>query len=186
MKSDIKLYGHYVMIHVRSMMQYKMSFLLSVLGQFLVSFNIFLGIFLMFQRFSNVEGFSYSEVLLCFSVMLMEFSLAESFARGFDNFPSLVKSGEFDRVLVRPRGTIIQVLGSKFELTRCGRMVQSIVMFIYGINKSGIEWNGCKILTVIFMLLGGTALFAGLFLIYAMESIRLAYMEKDCSDCVHS
>lgn len=170
MKSDIKLYGHYVMIHVRSMMQYKMSFLLSVLGQFLVSFNIFLGIFLMFQRFSNVEGFSYSEVLLCFSVMLMEFSLAESFARGFDNFPSLVKSGEFDRVLVRPRGTIIQVLGSKFELTRCGRMVQSIVMFIYGINKSGIEWNGCKILTVIFMLLGGTALFAGLFLIYASLS----------------
>lgn len=170
MKSNIKLYGHYVMLHVKSMMQYKISFFLSVLGQFLVSFNIFLGIFFMFRRFSSVDGFCYSEVLLCFSIMLMEFSLAESFARGFDEFPSLVKSGEFDRVLIRPRGTIIQVLGSKFELTRCGRILQAIVMFVYGICKSNIEWNVLKVFTIICMLVGGTALFAGLFLIYAALS----------------
>ena len=52
-----RLYFHYVSLNVRSMMQYKTSFFLTVLGQFLVSFQIFLGIFVMFQRFSNVEGF---------------------------------------------------------------------------------------------------------------------------------
>lgn len=83
----------------------------------------------MFQRFSNVKSFSYSEVLLCFSIMLLEFSLAEMYARGFDVFPDMVKSGTFDRVLVRPRNEIIQVLGSKFELTRIGRMLQ-ITTFI--------------------------------------------------------
>lgn len=56
----------------------------------------------MFQRFSQVEGFTYQEVLLCFGVTLMEFSLAESFARGFDTFSDLVNKGEFDRILVRP------------------------------------------------------------------------------------
>ena len=84
-----RLYFHYVSLNVRSMMQYKTSFFLTVLGQFLVSFQIFLGIFVMFQRFSNVEGFTYSQVLLCFSIMLLEFSLAEMFARGFDSFPVL-------------------------------------------------------------------------------------------------
>lgn len=158
------------MIHIKSVMQYKASFLLSVVGQFLVSFNIFLGVFFMFRRFPEVEGFSYSEVLLCFSIMLMEFSLAECFARGFDQFSSLVKNGEFDRVLVRPRGTIIQVLGSKFEMTRCGRMLQAVVMFIYGIHRSNIQWNLLKIITLIFMLIGGTALFTGLFLICAALS----------------
>lgn len=96
-----RLYFHYVSLNVRSMMQYKTSFFLTVLGQFLVSFQIFLGIFVMFQRFSNVEGFTYSQVLLCFSIMLLEFSLAEMFARGFDSFSSLVRSGEFDRILVK-------------------------------------------------------------------------------------
>ena len=90
-------------------MEYKTSFILTCIGQFLVSFNVFLGMYFMFQRFSNVEGFTYNEVLLCFGITLMEFSLAESFARGFDNFPSIIKSGEFDRIMVRPRNEILQV-----------------------------------------------------------------------------
>ena len=42
----IRLYLHYVSINIRCMMQYKTSFLLTAVGQFLVSFNIFLGIFI--------------------------------------------------------------------------------------------------------------------------------------------
>ncbi len=64
MREAFLLYGHYVSIHVKSIMQYKISFLLSVMGQFLVSFNVFLGMFFMFQRFSCVGGFTYSQVLL--------------------------------------------------------------------------------------------------------------------------
>lgn len=165
--SGLRLYGHYISINVRSAMQYKMSFFLTAVGQFLVSFNVFLGVFFMFQRFSRVEGFTYSEVLLGFSIILMEFSLAEMSARGFDLFPGTVRSGEFDRILVRPRNEILQVLGSKFELTRFGRMLQALVMFVYGIAKSGVTWNASKVVTVIFMLIGGTAVFSGLFLIYA-------------------
>lgn len=165
--SSIRLYKHYVSVNVRCMMQYKTSFFLTAVGQFLVSFNVFLGIFFMFQRFSGVEGFSYSEVLLCFSIILLEFSLAEMFARGFDCFPSTVRSGEFDRIMVRPQNEIIQVLGSKFELTRIGRMLQAVVMFVYGIAKCDVTWTIPKVLTVVFMLIGGMAVFSGLFLIYA-------------------
>ena len=137
----LKLYIHYISINIRSMMEYKTSFFLMTVSQFLVSFNVFLGVFFMFQRFSNVKGFTYSEVLLCFSIMLLEFSLAEMYARGFDVFPGMIKNGTFDRVLVRPQSEILQVLGSKFELTRIGRMLQSVVMFIYGITKSEITWT---------------------------------------------
>lgn len=165
--SSLKLYKHYISIVIRSTMQYKTSFFLTMLGQFMVSFNVFLGIFFMFRRFSSVEGFSYSEVLLCFAIILMEFSLAEMFARGFDCFSGIVRSGEFDRILVRPQNEIVQVLGSKFELTRIGRMFQAVVMFVYGIVKSDISWNFPKILTVFFMLVGGASVFFGLFLIYA-------------------
>ena len=165
--SSVKLYWHYVSINVRCAMQYKVSFLLSVTGQFLVSFSMFLGIFFMFQRFSNVEGFSYSQVLLCYSVVLLEFSLAEMFARGFDAFSGMVRKGEFDRVLVRPRSTILQVLGSKFELTRIGRMIQAVVVFCYGVMTCGVEWTFLKGVTVFLMIVGGVALFSGLFLIYA-------------------
>lgn len=166
-KSALKLYGHYVRIHIQSVMQYKKSFLFTAIGQFLVSFNVFLGIYFMFQRFSVVEGFTYSQVLLCFGIFLMEFSLGECIARGFDLFPSMVRQGEFDRVLLRPRNEILQVLGSKFELTRIARMFQAILMFVYGVKESNIDWTLTKGITVVFMLIGGTLLFSGIFLIYA-------------------
>ena len=167
MKEAVRLYGHYLSINIKSAMQYKTSFFLTALGQFFVSFNVFLGIYFMFRRFSSVEGFTYSEVLLCFSIVLLEFSLAEMFARGFDLFPEMVRTGSFDQVLIRPRNEILQVLGNKFELTRIGRILQAVVMFTYGVSHCKVEWNLIKILTVIFMLIGGCAVFSGLFLIYA-------------------
>ena len=88
-------------------------------------------------------------------------------ARGFDNFSGMVRTGSFDLILVRPRNEILQVLGSQFELTRIGRMFQAVVMFVYGIAHCEVDWSIQKIITIIFMLVGGTALFSGLFLIYA-------------------
>lgn len=163
----IRLYMRYVSMNVRCMMQYKTSFFLSAFGQFLVSFTAFLGVKVMFARFDSVAGFTYSEVLLCFAVMLLSFSLAEMFARGFDAFSGMVRYGEFDRVLVRPRSEILQVLGSKFELTRIGRMVQAVVMFVYGIAHSEVAWDISRIATLVFMIIGGTVIFSALFMIYA-------------------
>lgn len=163
----MKLYGKFFMIHLKSIMEYKTSFFLSCLGQFLVSFNVFLGIYFMFRRFSRVEGFTYSEVLLCCSITLLEFSLAEAFARGFDTFGSIVSHGEFDRILVRPRNEIFQVLASRIELTRIGRMLQAVVMFVYGIKSSHVEWTLQKAAAVVLMLFGGMVVFSGFFVIYA-------------------
>lgn len=167
MKQKLKLYGHYVSIVVRGMMQYKTSLLLTTIGQFLVSFNVFLGIYFLFLRFRQVKGYSYSEVLLCYALVLMEFSLAEIWARGFDTFSGVVRRGEFDRILVRPQGEILQVLGSKFELTRLGRLLQAVVVFLYAVCTVEIHWTAGKVLTVVLMLVGGLAVFSGLFLLYA-------------------
>ena len=145
MRQKLRLYRHYVSIVVRGMMQYKTSFLFTAIGQFLVSFNVFLGIYFLFQRFHQVKGYSYSEVLLCYAIVLMEFSLAEMWARGFDTFSGLVRSGEFDRVLVRPQGEILQVLGSRFELTRLGRMLQAVLMLVYALCTAEIRWTAGKV-----------------------------------------
>lgn len=163
----MKLYIKYLTIYVKSTMQYKTSFFFTTLGQFLTAFSVFLGIYFMFYRFNSVEGFTYSEVLICFSVVLMAFSLAECFFRGFDTFSGVISNGEFDRVMVRPRNEMFQVLASKVEITRLGRLIQAIVILIYAIFTCNVVWTTDKILTLFIMVIGGTALFSGLFIIYA-------------------
>ena len=163
----MRLYFRYFSIHLKRAMQYKVSFFFTLLGQLLTSFSAFLGIFFLMQRFHAVEGFTMNEVMLCFAAVLMAFSTAECFARGFDRFAPMLGNGEFDRIMVRPRGLILQVLGSKIEFTRLGRFFQALVMFCVIIPTCGVVWTWDKILTLVLMILGGTVVFTGLFIIYA-------------------
>jgi ABC-2 type transport system permease protein len=164
---NMKLYIKFLGIHIKGAMQYKLSFIMIAIGHFLVSFNVFLGIIFMFNLFHKVKGYQLSEVMLCYSIVLMAYTLGEMFMRGFDTFASTIGNGDFDRILVRPRSTILLVVSSKMELTRIGRILQSIGMLIYGVSASKIVWSTDKILTLVLMILGGSVIFGCLFIIYA-------------------
>jgi len=151
-------------------MQYKVSFFLTSLGQFLISFTALLGITFMFSRFSSVEGFTLQQVLLCFAVVLMAYSIAECFGRGFDLFPAMISNGEFDRALVRPRREVFLILASKMDFSRVGRLLQAIIVFFIAIPTSGVIWTPDKVITLILMISCGILIFFGLFLVYAAIS----------------
>jgi len=161
------LYFKSLLIHLKGQMQYKASFFFLLLGQFLTAFSAFLTIWVLMQRFHTVKGFTYPQVLLCFSVVLLSFSLAECFFRGFDTFSGMIGNGQFDRILVRPRGAVYQVLCAKIELTRLGRLLQAVLVLIYAIPESGVVWTLDKVCVLIGMLLGGVGLFSALFVMYA-------------------
>jgi ABC-2 type transport system permease protein len=79
----------------------------------------------------------------------------------------MLGNGEFDRALVRPRSTIFLVLAMKIDFTRLSRVLQAILVFIYAIPASGVIWTLDKIFTLVLMVICGSLLFFGLFLVYA-------------------
>lgn len=164
------LYKRYLSMLLKSQLQYKASFVMTAIGQFLVSFTTFLSMYFMFSRFHHVDGYSFSEVLLCFSTVLMSYSFTECFARGFDVFPRLIRTGELDRILVRPRSVVFQVLTSTMEFTRFGRFLQAVLVMAYAIPTSGIVWTWDKVVTLLTMFAGGCGVFTGLFILYASFS----------------
>ena len=166
----MKLYLNFFLMHLKSQMQYKVSFLLTVLGQFLIYFTSFMGISFMFTRFKAVGGFTFQQVLLCFAVVGMAFSLAEMFGRGFDMFDRMLGNGEFDRILVRPRSVIFMTLASQMDFARLGRLLQAVFMLCYAVPRSGVVWTWDKILTLCLMILCGSAVFFGLFIVHAAFS----------------
>jgi len=111
------LYRRYLGMLLKSQLQYKASFIMTTIGQFLVSFTTFLGIYFLFSRFQQVDGYTFPQILLCFSTVLMSYSFTECFARGFDVFPRLIRTGELDRILVRPRSVVFQVLTSTMDFS---------------------------------------------------------------------
>jgi ABC-2 type transport system permease protein len=154
-------------MNLKGALQYRFSAWLIALGQFFVAFFGFISIWLLFERFGGIAGWTFAEVGLCFGITNIAFSVSECFARGFDSFSGLVIRGDFDRFLLRPRSTLIQVLGAKIEFTRIGKLIQGCIVLALVIPRSGILWIPQKILTLAGMIAGGAAVFTGVFILGA-------------------
>lgn len=163
----MKLYFDYLVLNLKSQMQYKASFFLTVAGQFLTAFTSFFGLAFILERVNAIDGFTYGQVFLCFAVVMMAFSIGEMIGGGMAVFPRLLGNGQFDRALVRPRSILLQILVPNMDFTRLGLLVQSAIVLGIAIPSSGVVWSWDKILTLCLMILCGSALFFGLFLLNA-------------------
>lgn len=161
----VKLYFKFLAVHVKSAMAYKTSFFLTCLGQMLISLNVYLGVVFLLDRFGMVGGYALPELTLCYGCILLTESLASCFGRGFDVFARLLSQAQFDRILVRPRGLVFQVLCQEIKPTMVARVLQAVLMLTYG--AGGFSWTAGKVLTVIAMVLCGAAVFFGMYLLTA-------------------
>lgn len=148
-------------------MTYRGSFLLSCLGHLLVTVNTFLGVKFLMDRFGTIAGYTLPQLALCFAVILAATSLAECFARGLDAFASVLSEARFDRLLVRPRGLLFQLLCEKMKLSMVPRLLQAVLTLVWAISAGAVRWTAPKAAVLVLMILCGAALFFGLFLINA-------------------
>ena len=163
----MKLYLYYLKMHLKSKMQYKISFILSFISQIFVFFTYYFIIIALFQKFNNIKGFTIYEVLLTFAVIQFGFAMNETFARGIDHFDRLIVQGEYDRILIRPRNLLLQVLGYEIDYTKICKILQSIVVLVIAIINIDVVWDINKVITLILMLISSILIFFGIFLIAA-------------------
>lgn len=172
-RENLKLYFKYASVCTQSVMQYKLSFLLMILARFMTAFCELIAIRFLFSGLTQIKGYTYGDILLCFSVIQMSFTLAELFGNGFKAFSGMVRRGEFDRMMLRPRSLVLQVMGSRFEVGRTGPLLTALITLALGIRHSRIPWtksipgNLMIVWTMAAMIIGGTLLFIGLFMLEA-------------------
>src|SRR6185503_17345380 len=136
---SLRLYFRYAGISFRSQMQYRASFLMRSLGHFLVTGAEFLGFVALFRRFGQINGWTLPQMGLFYGVISISFALTEAVQRGFDILPNLIKSGDFDRILLRPRSAAFQVLGQEFQLMRVGRFAQALLVLIWSARQLDLQ-----------------------------------------------
>ena len=163
----MKLYFRSLGLHLKSELEYRVSFILSFLTQILIFFSYYFVIISLFGKFNNIKGFTMYEVLLCFSIIQFGFSFNEVFARGIDKFDDLIIQGNFDRLLLRPRNIILQVLCSDSNFVKLARVIQAIIVMIISLINLNIDWNIYRVITLILMLISSVIIFFGIFLLAA-------------------
>lgn len=167
MWNAIRLYLRYVGISLRGQMQYRASFIMLSFGTFLTTGAEFLGVWVLFNRFGGLHGWTLAEVALFYGLVNVSFALAEAAGRGFDTFDGMVRSGDFDRLLLRPRSTALQVAGRDFQLMRIGRFAQGLAILLYAAAVLDVIWTLPRVLLLTGAVLGGACVFFGLLVLQA-------------------
>lgn len=111
---NFKIYLKLIRMAIRSQMEYKASFIMMTIGHFVITFIEFMGLYALFLRFESINGWTLYEAAVFYGVINSSFAIAEGVGRGYDVFHINIIKGTFDRILLRPTVTTIQVLGAEF------------------------------------------------------------------------
>ncbi len=167
MLDAVRLYARYIEISVRGQMQYRASFVMLTLGHFVATAVEFVAIVALFDRFGSLQGWRLEEVAFLYGVVNISFAISDAASRGFDLFGNMVKSGDFDRLLVRPRSTALQLAGQELTLRRIGRLAQGVAVLAWASFGLGIEWSAPSVALLTFAVAGGVCMFFGLIVLQA-------------------
>lgn len=161
------LYNKYLKMHLKIASQYKANMLFIALSQSIITIGEILAVFVLFKNFQTVAGWGFYEAALMFALITTSYSVSECFARGFDEFDKLVRSGELDRLLVRPVNIVFQVFVSKIEFTKLFRVIIGLIVGIIAIANLAIVWTFTKVLVLIAAFVCGIVVIFSTFLIAA-------------------
>ncbi len=167
MTDALHLYVRYIGISFRGQMQYRASFLMQAAGHLLITVIEFIAIWALFDRFGSLRGWALPEVAFFYGIVSIAFGLAQATARAFHVFGRMVKGGEFDRLLLRPRSTVLQLTGQELDLKRIGRVLQGLAVLLWAASALEIVWSPAKIALTTTAIFGGACLFFGLLILQA-------------------
>ena len=186
MKS-LKLYFKYIRINMLSGLQYK-GWWIMILQTLIVVVTDPIGIILLFYRFGSIGAWSVEKILLIYAIAVTSFGLAETFSRGFDYFPwRMIRSGDFDRILLRPCSVFIQVAGSFFHIHRISRIFGGSCAIIWCMLKLNAAFSPLNVLVLIMALIGGYFAYTGVFVMtsgiafFTIEGLDWIYIFTNAS-----
>lgn len=163
----LSLYGRLITAQLRGQMQYRVSFGLAAVGSFLSCVTEFGAVLILFNRTPLIVGWSVFEVALLYGISGLCFAVAELFAAALDNFQVHIVMGTFDRVLVRPRGALLQVMSEDFALRRIGRIAQAGLVLVIATRLLPIDWTPDKLGVLALAMLCGTVIYFAIFVLGA-------------------
>lgn len=161
--------------------RYPASALLLVLAQVLGTAIEVVATWALFHRFGEVQGWTFGEVAVFYGLVNCMFAVADALGRGFDVLGTeFLRTGHFDRLLLRPRPLALQLMGHDLRISRAGRLLQGAAVLAWGAAQAGVDWGMASAGLVLFAMVGGVALFLGILVLqgtlsfWTVESLEIA------------
>ncbi len=159
------LWQRLVGAQIRSQLQYRASFALDVTGSFFISFLDFLAVLVLFHNVPRLADWNVHEVAFLYAISMVSFAITDLVIGHLDLLPQKIRDGNFDLLLVRPRGTLFQVAALDFQLRRLGKAAQGLIVLVYALSTLHVHWTVGRALMLAVTIPAGAVVFGAVWVI---------------------
>ena len=162
----LDLYWHFLVQRLKVLMEYRASFILGAVSTIAWQGSSIAAVWVVMQKVPSLNGWGYDEVLLVYGLITLAKSINHMFA---DNLWTVgrvyIRSGGFERFLVRPIDPLFHLLADRFCQDGVGNFLVGIALVIKSSIDLGIDWTPARILVLVVGVLSGGFIFIALNLI---------------------
>lgn len=145
----LRIYLACIKQQIKTLIEYKMDFMLGMIALAMSQISTFLVLFAVFTQIKSLASYTFDEVLLFYGY--------SQIIRGIDHVYNdniwtvawnKVRDGSFSNYLIRPIGVLTHIVMERFQFDGFGEVVLGLVIFVYAKLRTGVVfgWSGWLLL----------------------------------------
>jgi ABC-2 type transport system permease protein len=172
-RATLQLYGALFAQMLKVRLAYKGDFLADLAATGLGGVASLIFVLLLFHRVESLGGFSRHEVLLIYGFSMVSYGLFGTISWNLYEFGDrYVIQGRFDRVLLRPASSYLQVLFDSFRIPALSESVIGAGVIAFAARRLGLRPDALDLALGLLSVLSGAVIFTAVFSLIAALSFR--------------
>lgn len=168
---ELKIALQSLKMSMHTRMQYRVDTVVATLAVFVRESTNIIVIYLTMLKFQQLNHWNVNELLFLYSILFLTYAFVVSLFADLRDFSCMIREGRFDRLMVRPRGLLFQLILNNADLmASAGHGTLGILLFIFSAGRVGIQWDLETILYYVAAMIGGILIQGGIFIFFSSLS----------------
>jgi viologen exporter family transport system permease protein len=139
----------------RSSLQYRTDTFIVIAMALAFQGTGFAFVWVLLSRFESLAGWTLGQVAFLYGLRLIVHALAGVLTGPIFSLESQVRSGEFDRYLLRPISPLVQFMTQRVEISILGDLLGGVAVFVVANQTLGLAWSPSAVVYLGLAILGG-------------------------------
>ncbi len=143
---------------MKAILAYEADFVILLISAGLVQITGFLFIWTVFQRIPDINGWTFWQVVMMYSLIFITEGVGSLFFEGTWRVSRLVYNGNFDQILVRPVSPIVQVLAGAVGFNGLGNIVTGGALLAISLGNVPAQWTPGRLLMLVILIISAATI----------------------------
>ncbi|MCL4530791.1 MAG: ABC-2 family transporter protein [Chloroflexi bacterium] len=170
----LSLYGYFLIQRFKILMEYRLNFFIGSASTAILQAASLATIWVVMRQIPSLNGWNFYEVILIYGLLTMGESITHMFA---DNLWTIgwnyIRSGDFDRFLVRPIDPLFHLLADRFCHDGIGNFVTGALLIGVSMYSLHVALTPLRAIYILVAVISGGIIFIALNLITATSAFWL-------------